>query len=169
MKKKILVFSFLLFIAWCGIAFSDTCYKVKGTVKTINALDEITQQGRITLQLFDQNGNKAFKESGYLFGRVIESSTPGVTYLTHTATFKDGSMFESSGDVAFLVNPESIECGEDGLPCYCEVHELITNIVKGKGFFTNVSSAAVEANGHINTCEGDNENKFELTGEICFE
>ena len=177
MKKKILAVSFLLFIAWCGIAFSDesccTCYKVKGRVKTINGLDGITQQGRIDIAFFDQNGDKVLIESGYLFGKVMGDYTDKegvtVTFLKHTATFEDGSMFESSMDEARVVNPWTIQLGEDGSLCYFEVEELIKTIVKGEGIFKNVSSANVVANGYLNTCEGANQNKFELTGEMCFD
>jgi len=175
MKKKILAVLFLLFIVWCGIAFSKTCYSVEGTVNTINLSEEV-QQGIINLQLFDEDDNDrepVFDETGDIVGIVTDSSTQGVTYLIHTATFEDGSKFVTYQDEASIINPWNIKWAEDGSPCYIEVSELIRKIVKGKGFFKNVSSdsdgMAVKANGYINTCGSDNENIFELTGKICFE
>ena len=164
MKKKILAVSFLLFIACCGIAFSEeTCYSVEGTVDTINLSEEV-QQGIIWLRLFDEDGD-VFNETGDIVGIVIESSPMGKTYLIHTATFKDKSKFVTYRDEAVLY---PLALGEDGSPCEFEVSEQITNIVKGKGFFKNVSSVAVEADGDIDTCGDNNKNGFYLTGEICF-
>lgn len=162
MTKKILAVSFLLFIAWCGIAFSETCYSVDGTVNTIN-LSEDVQQGIIKLRLFDEYGD-AFNETGYIVGMVTDKSTQYLTYLTHTAIFQDGSMFVTDGDAAYCTGIK--EYGENGSPCALYVHEEITHIVKGKGFFKKVSDAGVAADGDINICEGVN--GFRLTGEICF-
>ena len=129
MKKKILAVSFLLFIVWCGIAFSETCYLVEGTVNTMNVSNEM-QMGKISLQLFDENDDTVpvFDETGVLVGRIIESIPQDDTYLQHTATFthKDGStsMFLTYRDEA---RTEPIVCENmDNSPCCFKVEEEIS-------------------------------------------
>ena len=59
---------------------------------------------------------------------------------------------------------------EEGNPCSFYIHETISNIAHGTNFFKNVTSdTKMFADGYISNCPSQNENKFELSGELCVE
>lgn len=165
MKKIVLAVSVPLFVAWSGLCVSDTCYIVKGEVKTVN-ISATNQSGHIDLLLLDEHGNEAFRETGNLVG-TITGGDFGETFLSHNVSFDDGSNFITSNDVATVVDIRKL--AEDGVPCSFFMHEVITNIEGGSGFFGNVKEVEIHADGYVSACfaGGENENEFELTGTLC--
>ena len=167
MKKTLLAITLPLFVTWSSICVSETCYTVEGKVKTVN-VSETTQIGSIDILLLDEYGNEAFRETGGLIGNITGRGGFLTTYLSHSAEFSDKSTFVTSDDKAAVTGPR--KQAENGTT-YCSffIHEEITNIVQGSGFFANVNSAAIHADGYISACiaDGENENEFELTGELC--
>jgi hypothetical protein len=165
LKKLILTVILPLFVTWSSICVSDTCYTVEGEVKTIN-ISETTQIGSIDILLLDEYDNEAFRETGGLIGNITGGDF-FTTYLSHSAQFGDGSTFVTSDDKAAVTGIR--KQAENGTYCSFFIHEEITNIVQGSGFFANVNSAAIHADGYISACiaDGENENEFELSGELC--
>ena len=90
------------------------------------------------------------------------------TYLTHFASFGDGSTFVTSEDKAVVTEPYVRKLAEDGMPCSLFIAETITDM-QGSGFLANVSKVEIHADGYISACiaDGENENEFELTGDLC--
>jgi hypothetical protein len=140
---------------------------VEGEVKTIN-VSQTTQVGSIEVLLLDEYDNEAFRETGQLIGTITGGGI-GLTFLSHSARFADGSTFVTADDTAVVTGLRKFD--EDGTPCSFFVHEAITNIVQGSGFFSNVSEVEIEADGYISACilDGENENEFELTGKVCLD
>jgi len=166
MKKIIIAVTLPLLVAWSGLGFANTCYTVEGEVKTVN-ISDTTQVGSIELVLLDEGDNEAFRETGFLVGNVTEAgSLPKPTLLTHTALFSGGS-FITQDDKAYVTGVRKLS--EDGIPCSFFINEEITDIVLGTGFFADVESADIYADGYISACiaDGENENEFELSGTLC--
>jgi hypothetical protein len=156
----------MLLVTWSGVAVSEICYTVEGEVKTENMIETGQQVGTIDLQLYNENDDEVFRETGNLIGHITGGST-GVTYLSHSAVFDDGSTFLTNGDIASVTVIRKF--GANNLPCAFDVQEVISHIASGTGFFNNVSRVEINADGYVNTCiaEGDNENEFQLTGTLC--
>ena len=155
-----------LFIACSGDTFSDTCYTVEGDVRTTNVPGG-NQVGVIELQLFDEADDERFRQTGTLSGTITGASGIGQTLLSHSATFEDGSTFVTDGDTAQITAIRRLD--GDGLPCAFDVHEVISDLAGGPGFFANTNSVHISADGYVDAClsEGDNENEFVLTGTLC--
>jgi len=147
-------------------AFSETCYSVGGKVKTVN-LNESIQSGTIKIDLTNASGDEIFISKGQLNGYITGAVSYTTILLKHVATLKDGSSFETSDDVAELDLTVPRAYDENG-PCSFYVKEHITNITMGTGFFDDVESVDIMADGYISYCLQDKyENKFVLSGEIC--
>jgi len=164
-KKIILAIILPLFATWSSICASDTCYTVEGEVKTVN-ISQTTQIGSINILLLDEYDNEAYRETGGLVGNITRGDF-FTTYLSHSAQLSDGGMFVTSDDEAVATGIR--KHAENGTPCSFFMHEKITNIVQGSGFFANVTNAEIHADGYISACiaDGENENEFELTGQLC--
>ncbi len=165
MKKTLFVVTFSLFVAWSSICVSDICYTVEGEVKTVNT-SPISQSGSIDLLLLDEYDNETFREGGELDGTIIGGNIDGLL-LSHIAYYEGGSTFTTINDQASVTGIRKL--AEDGMPCSFFIHEEITNIVQGSGFFESVNNVKIHANGYVSTCiaDGENENEFELTGTLC--
>lgn len=165
LKKIILAVILPLFATWSSICVSESCYTVEGEVKTVN-VNETTQIGSINILLLDEYGNEAFRETGGLVGNITGGNF-FTTYLSHSAQFGDGSTFVTSDDEANATGIRKL--AENGAPCSFFIHEKITKIVQGSGFFANVNNAEIHVDGYISACiaDGENENEFELTGRLC--
>lgn len=145
-------------------AVADTCYAVEGKVETIN-VSPTTQVGKIRLILSDSGGQQVFDNKGQLVGRITGAEIDG-PLLSHVAAFPaSGSGFITDGDKAKFGAVRNTD--DQGIPCSFNITEDITRFANGSGFFSNVSSVAVTANGYISFCPLDNENKFQLSGELC--
>jgi hypothetical protein len=178
MKKIIVTVALPFFLAWSSVGLAETCYTVEGEVKTVNVSEEI-QYGSIELLLLDQEDDEAFRENGILIGKVTGADVKlGVmtTYLSHTAFFDYDNIFITWGDAANIDTSKGVEgvrkWAEDGtetpLPCSFYISEEIKEIAFGTGFFAQtVRSVDIVADGYISNCDGENENEFELTGELC--
>lgn len=142
---------------------APTCYDVTGSVNTVN-LSQSTQGGDIHLTLSKQNAqgkNKVvFDEQGVLVGRITNATMGGPIFLSHVALFGPAGSFMTEDDEAILL-PTS--------DCSFDATETISNIVGGTGFFRNVTSVEVVAEGYISFCPNANENFFELSGSLCVE
>jgi hypothetical protein len=166
MKSKIVAITLLAsttMIGYSNTSFAETCYTVEGEVKTENT-SIVTQRGSIDLLLLDEYDNEAYRESGELNGMIYGGNAHGLL-LSHTAAFDDGSTFTTFEDKAIITSIRKL--AEDGMPCSFFIYEEITNIVQSSGFFANVNDVKIKADGYISTCDGENENEFELTGRLC--
>ena len=166
MKSKIVAITLLAsttMIGYSNTSFAETCYTVEGKVKTENT-SLATQKGSIDLLLLDEYDNEAYQGSGKLDGAIIGGNALGLL-LSHTAVFDDSSTFTTFEDQAVITGIR--KQAEDEQYCSFFILEKITNIVLGSGFFTNVNYVNIKADGYISTCDGENENEFELTGELC--
>ena len=158
---------FVLSTALCcpPTAFSESCYSVGGKVKTVNLGDGITQTGTVKIDLINTSGEEVFINKGQLVG-TITGQEGFVTNLSHTAILKDDSSFITNGDKAYIIGVRALTA--EGVPCSFYVKEYITDITQGNGFFGNVESVNIIADGYISICLPDeNVNKFDLSGEIC--
>lgn len=170
MYNIVLVATLALFLSWSNFSFSETCYTVEGEVKTVNNSEENQsgsqefQSGSIELLLLDENDNEVFRETGTILGKITNST---LFTMAHFASFNDGSTFLTSDDVAKIIGVRKL--AENGIPCSFKIHETITNIVTGSGFFSNVNDVEIHGIGYISACiaEGENENEFELSGYLC--
>jgi hypothetical protein len=152
--------------AWSVPAMSEPfCYDVEGDVKTENT-SPLHQEGTVRLLLLSQGGDEGFRQEGTIQG-VVTGATTTATYLSHTVVFPDGSGFVTSDDEAkvFDVGPSD----SSGAPCLYFIEETISNIVSGWGAFADVQRVEIKAVGYVNAClsEGENENEFSLSGELC--
>jgi len=166
MKKTILAVTLPLLAAWSSLCISaETCYTVKGKVKTVN-ISESIQSGLINLKLFDNDDNKVFSKTGNIEGRITGPYEYGL-YLSHSAAFGEGeeNWFVTIDDEAVITGIR--KSSKDESPCSFFVREVITNIDSGAGFFAEVNDVEIVAEGYINTCPGKNKNKFKLTGYLC--
>lgn len=163
--EKNLAVCCLLSATCSSVAVANTCYTVEGEVKTAN-VSPVMQVGSIDLQWYDDDDNEVFNQSGHLSG-TITGGEMGRMYLSHSAGFDDGSEFHTTGDVAYIMGIRKV--GADGMPCAFDVHEVISEIASGTGFFCAVSDVLINADGYVDSCiaEGDNENEFELSGSLC--
>ena len=171
MKSKALTLALLssaALIGYSNTSSADACYNVGGTVVTENATSTV-QTGTMNLTLTNADGVEVFNEAGVLVGNITGADGFGTTILSHRAQFPQGNVFWTSGDVAQLVYPIVRATLPDGTPCSFWIHETISNIKRGTRLFGNVTSAQVFADGYISNCPNENENQFELSGEICTE
>lgn len=151
----------------CEIADGEV-YTVKGKINTINA-SPTTQIGTINLTLLEDGDEAEFKEKGNLVG-TITGGAMGATILSHSARFpkdEEASDFVTTGDLAIITGIRAVD--DQGMPCSFFIHETITEISSGSGFFSNVLSVDIKADGHIAFCPTENKNKFKLSGEICID
>ena len=148
-------------------AFSESCYSVGGKVKMVNLSDGITQSGTVKIDLTNSSGDETFISKGQLVGTITGPGPEyGTTLLSHTAILKDGSSFITNGDKAYITGVRALNA--DGLACSFYVQEYLTDITQGTGFFENVESVDILADGYISICLPDeNENKFVLSGVCC--
>lgn len=124
-----------------------------------------TQTGTVKIALTNSSGHEAFNSKGQLDGEITDIDFIGNTTLSHTAILKDGSSFTTEGDTAVITGIRAY--GLDG-PCSFYVKEHLTDITQGTGFFENVESVDILADGYISICLPDeNKNKFVLSGTIC--
>lgn len=145
----------------------DACYTVSGNVTTIN-ISETQQAGTIAMTLHDDHGRVAFSEDGTIFGNVTGTEAVGTTILTHSAAFPRHQRFVTRDDRADLAPPYVRATLDDGVtPCSYWIHEEITSFADGTRFFRDVSSVQIAADGYISYCPGENQNQFELSGELC--
>lgn len=173
-KYLITVFS-VISLSLAGFSHADICYSVEGKVETKNVSAE-DQVGTIKIVLFDQDDDVVFGFSGENPGLLIGKFDGGTVFaptLSHTAIFRDGSKFQTAGDTVQIdfFNPRKFD--DQGAPCSFNVIENITTL-QGEGFFENVTSANVTAIGYIAACfengvPDENENEFELSGELCID
>ena len=100
--------------------------------------------------------------------------------LSHVARFSKGDSFNTTNDAAVLAFPEdspvrpvdedgNLLLDEEGNPCSFYIHETISSIPHGTRFFRNVTSVEIFADGYVSRCPGENENYFDLSGELCVE
>ena len=170
MKSKLFAITLLTSAAITGYSstsFAEICYDVGGVVNTKNATSTL-QIGNISIALSNAGTGEVFNDTGPLIGNITGTDGFGATLLSHKATFTAGNLFVTSGDKAELAFPYVRATLEDGVtPCSFWIHETINNIVKGNGLFGNVTSIKVFADGYISYCPNENENQFNLSGEIC--
>ena len=145
------------------------CYAVDGYVASVNA-SNVVQIGDIELDLFDSNNNLVFSDTGSLTGRITGGTISG-PLLSHVARFA-GDGFVTNDDAAVITGIRKFDA--QGLPCSFFIAETISDIAIGTGFFSGVSSVNILAEGYIAFCvakngDTENENVFELAGEICIE
>lgn len=150
-------------------AFAAACYAVDGYVASVNA-SNVVQIGDIELDLFDSNNNLVFSDTGSLTGRITGGTISG-PLLSHVARFA-GDGFVTNDDAAVITGIRKFDA--QGLPCSFFIAETISDIAIGTGFFSGVSSVNILAEGYIAFCvakngDTENENVFELAGEICIE
>ena len=172
MKVKIVTITLLLCTAMVGysnLSFAEICYNAGGTVSTENVTSTL-QLGSISLSLSDDGDATVFSETGSLAGNITGTDGFGTTLLSHRAKFPQGNMFVTKADKAVLVLPVVRKTLEDGMtPCSFWIHETISNISVGTRFFSNVTSVEIKADGYISNCPDENENHFDLSGEVCVE
>ena len=148
------------------------CYTVSGSVTTENITSTL-QIGNINLML--GSDGEFFSKTGSIVGNITGANDIGSTFLSHVARFSMGDSFNTTGDIAELAFPESNDYNpvrlfdEYGKPCSFYIHETISNIPHGTGFFRNITSIEMFADGYVSSCPGGNENYFDLSGEICVE
>jgi hypothetical protein len=176
MKSKIAAIALLASTTMSGYsinALAQTCYDASGSVSTENVTPTL-QIGNVSLELSDQSGSgTVFSESGSLVGNITGSDGYFTTFLSHKARFPQGDSFVTNGDTAvpdfqYGGNPVRAIDG-NGEPCSFWIIETISDIAKGTRFFKNVTSVNVIAEGYISSCPGENQNYFELSGELCVE
>ena len=170
MKLKVVAITLLASTTMVGYSttlFAETCYDASGSVTTENITSAL-QIGNISLTLGDSS-SPVFSGTGSLVGNITGADSFGVTLLSHKARFTQGDSFVTSGDKAELVYPYVRETLADGTPCSFYIHETISNIAKGTRFFKNVTSGSIFADGYISNCPNQNENYFELSGQLCVE
>ena len=162
------------------VSAEPACYMVSGSVTTENVTSTL-QIGNISLML--GTDDEVFSETGSLVGNITGADGFGTTLLSHVARFSKGNSFNTSNDEAVLAFPESngfspvrlydeegsLLLDEEGNPCSFYIHETISNIERGTGFFRDVTSAEIFADGYISSCPSENENYFDLSGELCVE
>lgn len=170
MNKRSIFAAFLLSTFWSGGSFANICYTVEGEVETKN-VSAINQSGTIKLVLLDESDNEAFRVEGPIFGTVTGFEIPNKTILSHQVLPTDGNSFITTKDIAQIVGIRKV--ADNGEPCSFYIKENISNIAQGSGFFSNVSSVDIVADGYISACFDDlgnvteNENEFELAGSLC--
>lgn len=172
-KKKIYGGAFLaagLMIGLAHGATAETCYAVEGDVATTN-VSATTQVGSIKLVLSGAGGDVVFDETGALVGTITGQGPIGQVFLSHTASFPTDS-FVTNNDTAIITGIRKFD--DQGIPCSFTISETISEIASGTGFFSSVSRVNIQADGYIAIClEGgniaENENEFELSGELCVE
>jgi len=156
------------------------CYTVGGSVTTENITSTL-QMGNINLML--GTDGEVFSKTGSLVGNITGADGFGATLLSHVARFSQGDSFNTTDDNAVLAFPESngyspvrlfdedgnLLLDEDGNPCSFYIHETISNIPHGTGFFRNVTSVEMFADGYVSSCPSGSENYFDLSGELCVE
>ena len=170
MKSKVSAITLLASITmtvYSNTSFAETCYDASGIVTTQNITSTL-QIGNISLTL-SNSGSSVFTETGSLVGNITGTDGFGRTLLSHKARFSQGDSFVTNDDTAELVYPYVRSTLEDGTPCSFWIHETINNIAKGTRFFKDVISSEVYADGYISNCPSDNQNYFELSGQICVE
>ena len=173
MKSKgavIALLASLTAIGHSGSAFAEVCYEAGGTVTTENITSTL-QMGSINLTL-SEYGSTIFDEQGSLVGNITGAEGPGTVILSHKARFPQGDSFVTNGDKAIVVGLRTDEDGyplvdEDGIPCSFLILETISEIAKGTRLFKNVTGVNIIANGYISNCPTENQNYFELSGELC--
>ena len=173
MKSKVVAITLLAsttMIGYSSTSFAETCYEAGGSVTTENVTSTL-QIGNIILTLSDE-GNEVFGETGSLVGNITGADGYGSTLLSHKARFPKGDSFVTNDDTAVpdfqYGNPVRAVDG-NGTPCSFYIRETISDIAKGTRLFKNVTFVEVFAVGYISNCPGDNENHFELSGELCVE
>ena len=151
----------------------STPYTAGGTVTTENVTPNL-QMGNIHLTLSESNGT-AFDKTGSLVGNITGAESPYVTLLSHTARFPKGNSFVSSGDKAQVIGVRlyddsgNLLLDENGDPCSFLIHESITEIARGTGFFKKVTEIQVFADGYVSNCPSENKNYFDISGHLCVE
>jgi hypothetical protein len=165
-KKALCTVLTLITLSTIGHAkTAETCYNVEGDVNTIN-VSENAQQGTIKLVLKDELHNEVFSDSGELYGLITGASSDGTIFLSHTALFsKKMDRFITIGDKSIITGIRKLN--DDDVPCSYFISENINTIAFGSGFFKKVTSVNINADGFISTCISENENGFDLSGEIC--
>jgi hypothetical protein len=176
MKSKVAAIALLASTTMSGYsinALAQTCYDASGSVSTENVTPTL-QIGNVSLELNDQDdGSRVFIENGSLVGHITGSDGYFTTFLSHKARFPQGNSFVTNDDTAvpdfqYAGNPVRALDG-NGEPCSFWIIETISDIAKGTRFFKNVTSVNVIAEGYISSCPGENQNYFELSGELCVE
>ena len=171
MLSKILTITLLvcaLFIGQTKTSLAETCYTATGSVDTVN-LTPTTQFGTIDLTLTDSGGKTRFNESGFLIGNITGTDESGSSYLSHRALFPRKTGFVTQGDKADPVPPFVRKTLDDGTPCSYWIHETISQLAKGRKIFSKVTSVEIYADGYISSCPDENQNWFELSGQMCVE
>jgi hypothetical protein len=175
MKSKIVAIALLASTTMMGYSttsFAQTCHDVSGSVTTENITSAL-QLGNMSLMLSDNSGSTVFSETGSLVGNITGADSFGATLLSHKARFPQGDSFVTNDDTAVPNYNEGYysvrNVDENGTPCSFYIHETISDIPKGTGFFKDVTSVEVFADGYISNCPNENENSFALSGVICVE
>ena len=154
-------------IGYSATSFAEICYGVGGSLTTENVTSSL-QIGDMSLTLNDNSGNQVFSETGSLVGNITGANATGATFLYHKARFPQGDSFRTEGDKAQIIGaPLAFE--GDGAPCAFPIIEKITEISKGTGIFKSVTRIDVTAHGTVSACSFNNENSFELVGQLCVE
>ena len=156
------------------VSAEEVCHNVNGSVTTENVTASL-QTGSINLMIGADG--EVFSKTGSLVGNVTEQEGFFTTWLSHVANFSNGrgNSFSTTGDKAVfagvrLFDEEGNELlDKDGNYCSLYIHETISNIPHGTGFFNNVTDVEIFADGYISNCPGENNNHFELSGTICVE
>ena len=141
----------------CPNGYTETY--VSGSVSTIN-ISATEQFGNIEMQLTSTNksGKVLFDESGTIHGEITDQSVQGISILSHTISFEDGSTIETMGDVATVTGIIS--------ECAFVVEEVISNFWGTQTF--KRATGEIRADGSISFppyCT--NENEFVLSGTVC--
>ena len=171
MKLKIVMTTLLACMAMIGysnLSLAETCYNAAGTVATENVTSTL-QLGSISLTL-SRDGSEVFSGTGSLAGNITGTDIYGTTLLSHRAKFSRGNRFVTSTDKANVAFPYVRKTLEDGTtPCSFWMNETISDISAGTRIFKNVTSVSIRAEGYTSNCPDENENHFDLSGEICVE
>jgi len=108
--------------------------------------------------------NAMFSQTGSLVGNITGGGF-GVVSLSHVATFSSAQSFVTQDDQARITGVRDFLA--DGTACSYYIHENISKIITGTGFFGSVKSVNIYADGYISNCPGENRNEFTLSGELC--
>jgi hypothetical protein len=166
MKSKVLAIILLVsttIIGHSNTSFAEACFTATGTVTTQN-VSPIQQIGNITLNLLNSTNNPVFSNTGSLIGNITGGGF-GVVTLSHVATFSSAQSFVTQDDQARITGVRDFLA--DGTACSYYIHENISKIITGTGFFGGVKSVNIYADGYISNCPGENRNEFTLSGELC--
>ncbi len=167
--KNLFLSSLLIANSYTAFA-EEICYQVSGEVSTTN-VTSTRQEGVITLTLLDQASNitEYNEEVGSISGSITGAKGMGISLLSHTVSFNDypDDSFYTEDDVAILNG--ALDVAGNGTLCSFNIHETITKISAGTGFFENITKVKISADGYISNCPTENHNLFALSGILCRE